>query len=292
MPGRLLCLGWMLMCLPVHAFDFRDQERIVLIGSTFIEREQRSGYWEAALVAALPEKSLVVRNLGWSGDTVWGEARAGFDSPAEGYKRLVDHVREEKPTLIIVGYGTNEAFDGSPGLPRFREQLNRLLDDLSSTNARFILLSPIHLVPFPGVPAPDDINASMDRYTDVIRETAARRNALFLDLRDWAKSPSEALTENGMHLSERGYQQTAGRLLEALGLSSVSPLAEDRMEKLRRLVVQKNELYFHRWRPQNITYLFGFRKHEQGQNAREIAEFDPLIAAKEREIEQSKRSKD
>ncbi|MBI1917304.1 MAG: hypothetical protein HYS12_21600, partial [Planctomycetes bacterium] len=60
--------------------------------------------------------------------------------------------------------------------------------------------------------------------------------------------------------------------------------AFDQVEKLRRTIVEKNRLYFHRWRPQNETYLFGFRKHEQGQNAREIPLFDPLVEAKEKEI--------
>ncbi len=58
----------------------------------------------------------------------------------------------------------------------------------------------------------------------------------------------------------------------------------DQVEALRQAIIAKNELYFYRWRPQNETYLFGFRKHEQGQNAREIPQFDPLIAAKEAEI--------
>ncbi len=49
-------------------------------------------------------------------------------------------------------------------------------------------------------------------------------------------------------------------------------------------IVRKNELYFHRWRPQNITYLFGFRKHEQGNNATEIAQFDPFIQKLESQI--------
>ena len=53
---------------------------------------------------------------------------------------------------------------------------------------------------------------------------------------------------------------------------------------LRRAILAKNELYFHRWRPQNETYLFGFRKHEQGNNAVEIPQFDPLVAEKEAEI--------
>ena len=50
-------------------------------------------------------------------------------------------------------------------------------------------------------------------------------------------------------------------------------------------MLQKNRLFFHRWRPANETYLFLFRKHEQGQNAKEIPMFDPLIAEKEKEIE-------
>src|SRR5262249_31726055 len=58
----------------------------------------------------------------------------------------------------------------------------------------------------------------------------------------------------------------------------------DQVEQLRKAIRAKNRLYFHRWRPQNETYLFGFRKHEQGKNAKEIVEFDPLIARGEMEI--------
>jgi hypothetical protein len=58
----------------------------------------------------------------------------------------------------------------------------------------------------------------------------------------------------------------------------------DQVEKLRAAIIAKNRLYFYRWRPQNETYLFGFRKHEQGNNAKEVAQFDPLIAKKEAEI--------
>lgn len=55
-------------------------------------------------------------------------------------------------------------------------------------------------------------------------------------------------------------------------------------ESLRQAILRKNELYFHRWRPQNITYLFGFRKHEQGNNAADIARFDPFIRELEAQI--------
>src|SRR5438067_861874 len=86
----------------VRAFEFKDGDRVVLIGSTLIEREQRYGYWEAAITAGNPDKNITFRNLGWSGDTVWGEARAGFGTPADGYKQLIDHVKADKPTVMIV----------------------------------------------------------------------------------------------------------------------------------------------------------------------------------------------
>jgi hypothetical protein len=55
----------------------------------------------------------------------------------------------------------------------------------------------------------------------------------------------------------------------------------DQVERLRQAINRKNRLHFYRWRPQNETYLFGFRKHEQGNNAREIPLFDPLVAEQE-----------
>ena len=58
----------------------------------------------------------------------------------------------------------------------------------------------------------------------------------------------------------------------------------EQVERLRQAIIEKNRLYFYRWRPQNETYLYGFRKHEQGQNAREIPQFDPLVAKQEAEI--------
>ncbi len=58
----------------------------------------------------------------------------------------------------------------------------------------------------------------------------------------------------------------------------------DQADDLRQAILKKNNLFFDRWRPQNETYLFGFRKHEQGQNAREIPMFDPLIQQEETKI--------
>jgi hypothetical protein len=88
-------------------------------------------------------------------------------------------------------------------------------------------------------------------------------------------------TENGLHLSPDGYRATAE-------VVAGTRLPVD--EPLRAKIVEKNRLFFYRWRPQNQTYLFGFRKHEQGQNAKEVAQFDPLVAAAEKEIAELKKA--
>lgn len=62
------------------------------------------------------------------------------------------------------------------------------------------------------------------------------------------------------------------------------------VEELRQTIVKKNEMYFHRWRPQNVTYLFLFRKHEQGNNAKEVDEFLPIISQLEKRIFELKKT--
>ena len=39
-------------------FEFKDGDRIVWIGNTSVEREQRYGYWETALLAANKDKKI------------------------------------------------------------------------------------------------------------------------------------------------------------------------------------------------------------------------------------------
>jgi lysophospholipase L1-like esterase len=351
-----------------EAFALKDGDRVVFVGGTLIEREQRYGYWEAALTSRYPDKNITFRNLGWSGDNVWGDARASFGTRTDGFKALKDHVLALNPTVIVLAYGGNESFDGPAGLPQFVQGLNVLLDALAAAKARIVLLAPLRQEDL-GRPLPDPTaeNKNLRLYTDVLRDTANKRNVTFADLNPFlGEGPKAApLTDDGLHLTGAGYWCSAFALERALGLPERSwridmdkktvtegvklgktgftdamlPLAAppedaparptpagrvlryldlapgrytvaidkqavattttaewakgvtlthgpdfDQAELLRQAIVAKNRLYFYRWRPANETYLFGFRKQEQGQNAIEIPKFDPLIAEKEKEI--------
>ncbi len=363
-------------------FVLNDGDRIVLVGDTLVERDQRYGYLETMLTLQNPEKNLTFRNLGWSGDTVSGLSRAGFDPPEAGYRQLIEQVLAAKPTVLIVGYGMADSFDGEAGLSRFVVGLNRLLDAVAATRARVVLLSPIAHTRL-GAPWPDPSahNAMLERYGRSIAEVARSRGAWFIDLfepfRAREAQGRAPITDDGIVLNEAGYRFLAGRIVRGLDPSdarevprvelavdvaigpvrratvgrvepSVSgvrfrltreslaaagdemdrPLLDsgfflevkglpagryelrsdgravaarsanewargvrvadgadlDQVERLRETINRKNRLFFHRWRPQNITYLFGFRKHEQGKNAIEIPRFDPLVAEQEQEI--------
>ncbi len=58
----------------------------------------------------------------------------------------------------------------------------------------------------------------------------------------------------------------------------------EQVDRLRRAVVEKNRLFFYHFRPQNEAYIFLFRRHERGDHAAEIAQFERLAEEKEKEI--------
>jgi hypothetical protein len=64
---------------------------------------------------------------------------------------------------------------------------------------------------------------------------------------------------------------------------------QQQLDCLRQAIVKKNVLFFHRWRPANETYLYGFRKHEQGNNGVEPPMFDKLVEDAENEIARLKK---
>ncbi len=361
-------------------FSLQNGHRVLLLGSTFIERAQSHGYLETALTSRFPGIDVQFRNLGWSGDNVLGEARSGFGPIEEGFKHLKDHVTALKPTVILLNYGANESFAGEAGLEKFLAGLDVLLKTLDESGARIVFLLPPPQEDL-GRPLPDPKkhNEDLKLYGKAIAKVAAQRGAQVCDLYTLLDPKSVGgngpLTDNGLHLTSYGYWRAAPLVEQGLGLASrewqievdaprgnitargtqvsqakvspnsirftvrdsVLPLPPapadapagiastsprtlrvhdlpageyalkvdnqrvatgsarqwsegmsivagpefEQAEKLRQTIRAKNELYFHRWRPQNVTYLFGFRKHEQGNNAVEIPQFDPLIAEKE-----------
>ncbi|MBT6461678.1 MAG: SGNH/GDSL hydrolase family protein [Opitutae bacterium] len=379
-----------------HALEIQDGDKILLLGNTFIERAQKYGYLETAITAANPDKKLTFRNIGWSGDTVFGHARSYFGPPREGFGRLEKLVREEKPTLILANYGANASYRGESGLKDFLNGYRRLLDMVQKTGSRIAILTPLPQEKMPApLPDPSAHNRDLGLYRDALVDLAKERGLPVIDLframgeGRWplARSPAN-LTDNGLHMTSYGYWAAAQTVVKALGqdirpwTATIYPdrktsitkrakvshlktgkdqviftlttenltsppdprhtpksISESKKrqrpvlalrdlpegnwrlthgnrliargtseewaagialknspstiqaEELRKTINRKNELFFHKHRPQNETYLFGFRKHEQGKNSVEIPKFQPLIDAQEKTIENLRKPK-
>ena len=365
------------------SFELKDGDRVAFLGDTFVERAIRYGHIETALTARWPDREIVFRNIGWSGDNVGGRARAFFDPVDAGFENLKNHVQLADPSVVFLSYGAMAAFAGESGLDDFIQSYSKLIETVDTGNRRLVIVSPTPREAM-GHPMPDPKaqNQNLKFYTDALRSLASRHDIPFVDLfntlvpRSVARG-TRAITDNGIHLNDYGYAQAAerivqalaehstvkrlsldkeGRIEEAKGLRasvsknskgdlgfelkderlSLSPLggdhsqnlelavanlprgeyrleyegkviatgsaqkwkrgiqlawepSNDQAEQLRAAINRKNEHFFHQWRPQNETYIRGFRKHEQGQNAADLPKFDPFIKAEEMKIAKLKK---
>jgi lysophospholipase L1-like esterase len=281
-----------------NAFEFMEGDRVVLIGNTVIEREQRYATLEPRLALALGETKVTVRNLAWSADTVFGHARSYFGPPEEGLQRLSSHLDLLKPTVVVLCYGSEMAFEGLSGLPDFLTGYRNLLELIrkQAPGVRLVIVSPPPVETLaPPLPDLGYANKNLSSFRDALRKFAGSQNTFFIDLFERMGGvpktgvSSKPLTENGIHYTAEGYAKLSSKLVEGLGLTAPA-VATAELDTIRREVLAKDELFFNRWRPQNETYLFGFRKHEQGQNAKEIPMFDLLIDKADGNIQAAKAS--
>jgi putative heme-binding domain-containing protein len=283
-----------------QSFELKDGDRVVFLGDTFIEREQHYGWIELMLTTRFADRNVTFRNIGWSADTPAGDSRFGLsllqagNEPAdEGWRMLQKQIEETKPTVVFLGYGMASSFDGQAGLERFKADYNRLLDTIQkiSPGARFVFLGPIKHEQLPA-PWPDakPHNEQLKAYSAAIAEIAKSRQAPFVSLLE-TKPTSDSyfilpakLTENGIILTDAGYRTAAKDIEKSLLGSNGAWVSSKAIDPLRQVILRKNEWYFHRSRPANMAYIFGFRKKEQGRNAVEIPQFDPLIEIEEKKI--------
>lgn len=323
---NVICLVALSGSLVGAQLELKDGDRVALVGGTFVEREAEQGFIETYLTLANRDKEIQFRNFGWSADTVRGDSR-GYFKVAEGYGLLLQKVSNSKPSAIVLTYGANASWSGKAGLQSFIKNYSALINDLKiRTKARIILMSTPRQENL-GAPYPKPLkhNTNQQLYFSAVAQLAQQQGLDFIDLFNELGDVT-GLTSNSIHLNEDGYRKVAEVLsglkkshpqvitktglkpgkykLQAKGrtliLADAKTFAKGieihglklHERLLQKEILEKNEQFFHSWRPQNTTYLFDFRKHEQGQNGKEIKEFLTYIDKHEEKIQQLKNLED
>src|SRR4051812_27683479 len=205
-------------------FELRDGDRVVLLGDTFIEREQRYGHIEYLFTTHWPDRNIIFRNLGWSADTPDCISRAGFDPDERGWFHHTNAIAATKPTVVILGYGMASLFAGEAGLTNFTKGMNRIIDSVQqlagNQPVRRLILSPIaHEQLPPPLPDPTEHNRQLALCPQALKDIADQRHAHFVSLFEKLKQtdfrPPPPLTDNGIHLADYGYRRAA----EVIGMS-------------------------------------------------------------------------
>jgi len=294
----LLCCGSIGVCLADKHLNAKETvmqegvvepgDRIALIGSGWVERMHRHPWFEMMLSMEVP--GVTFRNMGWSGDTVHGDARAVFGSRPDGYQRLIKDSEIAAPNLAILCYGENEAFLNEAERAEFLKGYLKLINDLKAKGSRIVLVIPRQREDAgPDFPNPAYYNSNLAQVANGIRTLAKDTGASLIDLEKFA--PDERFTEEGIAWNDKGYRASAREMMKQLGfanpvLDRVGASKPEMLEELRTAVASKNEWFFHRYRPQNETYLFLFRKHEQGNNAVEVEQMEQFVRDGEAKITQ------
>lgn len=308
MPSALLrsfaCLIVASAVFAAEPFEIKAGDRVVLIGDTLFEREGVAAALESRLYQRWAPRAFSVRNLSFAADRPDGVSRASFDPPGAGFKRMQEQLALVKPTVAIIGYGMAAALEEityqtkdwtlNPDVARygsdftaarFQKDLGQLVEAINTAAGqpvRLVFVAPIRAEDLramrPRLPDPKRINDTLTAYRAAIAAVAQERGARVVDTA--ALTPAnETLTFNAIHPSATGLERWADLVAGDLGWTSggEKTWSASQTAALRAALVRKNDLFFHRWRPANHTYIFGFRKHEQGKNAAEMPQFDALL---------------
>ena len=295
----LLCLVIMLLAAQPSraALELNEGDSVIMVGNTFAERLALSGYLDAMIHAANPDKNIVIRSVPNSADEV-------DDRPRETKVPRMDfYLKRHGADVVVMCYGMSESFDGLGGVEKFKKDLTARVDH--HINAKYngqsapkiVLVSPIAHEDL-GAPLPtgDEVkqrNVVLKAYADAMKAVAADKGAMFIDLythsTEMYADSDEPLTNNGIAPNELGCFAFAASMAQQLDWWDGSGEADggkDKVANLRQVAYDKHYHWRHRYRATNTEYVWG-RRHKPFGNINfppELAHLDKMTEAREKAL--------
>jgi len=198
--GCVLLAGALARCETAEKdFFFKDKDAVVFLGDSITEQKLYTTYVEGYTLTRFPDKAFTFRNVGWGGDTAWLRKRFPTDEKAlfAASNAVLDEMVAKavgaglardvlplKPTAVTVDFSMNDH-----AYQAFREDIFRahvrsqkeIVNVLTKSGARVALMTtqPIE----DKRPDPDKCvkNQSLRKFSDGIKEVAAKEGAAFVD---------------------------------------------------------------------------------------------------------------
>ncbi len=257
-----LCVSRLVMAAPL---ELKQGDHVCLIGNTLADRMQHDGWLETLICAKYPQHDLVFRNLAVAGDEIVTRHRSeNFGSPD-------DWLTKTKADVIFAFFGFNESFKGAAGLDKFKQDLDKFLNNTKAKNysgkgaPRIVLFSPIanEKLNDPNQPDPTANNANLQLYTSAMAEVAKANGIPFVDLfsvsqRLYAQAAKQgqSLTFNTLHLTEAGNKALAPEIFQTV---FEQKLPAGNLAKLRAAINDKNAEWHARYRTVDGYNVYGGR---------------------------------
>lgn len=212
-------------------------ERIVFFGDSITQAGERPGGYvqlvRKAIDQQLPSKEIKVIGAGISGNKV-----------PDLQKRLARDVLSKNPTRVVIYIGINDVWhslrDRGTDKTAFEEGLRSLIQKINEAGAKVILCTPS--VIGEKTDGSNQLDAMLEEYAAISRKVAKATDTQLLDLRkrfltylkqhNTNNKEKGILTNDGVHLNEKGNEFVASCMLDALGV-------KDQGKMLRHVVLFK-----------------------------------------------------
>ena len=244
------------LCLAAPAAEFfvHDGDRVVFLGDSITEQRLYTTYIEAYALTRHPEWKLTFRNVGWGGDTAWLRQRAHpeedklFAAAPDTQQQMVEDAVKRglerdvlplKPTAVTIKFGMNDhsyqSFRPDIFSAYIRSQ-TELAKVLKANGARLAFLTPQPIEEKRSDPDQDVKNQSLRKFSDGLKEVAAKTDSIFADqfdpymailLRERKQNPPGMIGGgDAVHPGPIGQTVMAWAVLKELGATSLVSRAE------------------------------------------------------------------
>jgi lysophospholipase L1-like esterase len=239
---------------PAADFPIHDGDRVVFLGDSITEQRLYTTYIEAYTLARFPAWRLTLRNVGWGGDTSWLRQRSHpdenklFAADADSQQTMVEDAVKRglerdvlplRPTVVTIDFGMNDH-----SYQAFREDIFRayvrsqteLGKVLQANGARVVFVTPQPIEEKRPDPDQDIRNQSLRRFSDGLKEVAAKENAGFVDefapymalmMHERAANPAAFIGGgDAVHPGPIGHTLMAWAILKGMGAPADASMAE------------------------------------------------------------------